>query len=379
MIPKMKPKPIMSRPDRVIISGGGTGGHIFPAIAIADALRDIDPTIEVLFVGAEGRMEMQRVPAAGYPIKGLWISGFQRKITLQNLLFPVKLIYSLFQAKRIVHQFKPDIAVGVGGYASGPLLQVAVKSGIKAVIQEQNSLAGATNRILGSQVHRIYTAYPGMEKYFDVSKIKVFGNPIRESIKESKVSVKDARKHYGLDPDKKTILIFGGSLGAGILNKTMDEAYEFIRTNLEVQFIWQTGSFYVDQYSKSVTAALPNVCQLSFIDDMDKAYAAADLVICRAGALTISELSILGKATILVPSPHVAEDHQTHNARSLEQEGAAIHLPESSIGTLLDRALELVGDASSLQQLQNNIHNFARPNAAMDIARDILQIIHSKG
>jgi len=369
----------MKQPDRVIISGGGTGGHIFPAIAIADALKSLNPDIEILFVGAEGRMEMQKVPAAGYPIEGLWISGFQRKLTTQNLMFPIKLLSSLMKARQIVRRFKPDLAVGVGGYASGPLLQMTVRSGVQAVIQEQNSLPGATNRILGAQVKRVYTAYPGMEKYFDASKIKVFGNPVRSVIKNERVNPEAGRAYYGLEVHKKTILVFGGSLGAGVLNQLMDESFDRIKERQDIQFIWQTGSYYEAQYKDSPTAALRNVKQVTFIDKMEMAYAAAHLVICRAGALTISELSILGKATILIPSPHVAEDHQTHNARSLESEGAAIHLPERQIDSLIDKAYQLLEDSEALRILEANILKFAKPDAATDIAQDILGLIHQQG
>lgn len=365
----------MSRHNKVIISGGGTGGHIFPAIAIADALRELDNEIEILFVGAKGKMEMERVPAAGYPIEGLWISGFQRKFTLENLMFPLKLFNSLLHARKIINRFQPDIAIGVGGFASGPLLQMAVRSRVKTAIQEQNSFPGATNRILAKQVNRIFTAYPGMETFFPAGKTTYLGNPVRASLRDSVISSSEAKVRFGLDPNKKTILLFGGSLGAGVLNEVMDRATDKIKEREDIQFIWQTGKFYESKYKNSATARLPNVKQLTFLNEMEVAYAAADLVVCRAGALTISELSLLGKASILVPSPNVAEDHQTKNAKALSDYGAAIHLKEADVHTLFDHAFELIEDEDALQGMKEKVLEFAKPNAAQDIAEEILRLI----
>lgn len=365
----------MSRHNKVIISGGGTGGHIFPAIAIADALRELDNEIEILFVGAKGKMEMERVPAAGYPIEGLWISGFQRKFTLENLMFPLKLFNSLLHARKIINRFQPDIAIGVGGFASGPLLQMAVRSRVKTAIQEQNSFPGATNRILAKQVNRIFTAYPGIETFFPAGKTTYLGNPVRASLRDSVISSSEAKVRFGLDPNKKTILLFGGSLGAGVLNEVMDRATDKIKDREDIQFIWQTGKFYESKYKNSATARLPNVKQLTFLNEMEVAYAAADLVVCRAGALTISELSLLGKASILVPSPNVAEDHQTKNAKALSDYGAAIHLKEADVHTLFDHAFELIVDEDALQRMKEKVLEFAKPNAAQDIAEEILRLI----
>lgn len=375
MILRIKKRLLMSRRNKVIISGGGTGGHIFPAIAIADALREKDNEIEILFVGAKGKMEMERVPAAGYPIEGLWISGFQRKLTVQNLMFPLKLFSSLLQARKILKRFGPDIAIGVGGFASGPLLQMAVRSKVKTAIQEQNSFPGATNRILAKQVNRIFTAYPNMKDFFPQEKVSYLGNPVRASLREASISPKEAKARFGLDPEKKTILIFGGSLGAGALNAAMDEATGKLKEREDIQFIWQTGKFYESKYRNSATARLQNVKQLTFLNEMEVAYAAADLVVCRAGALTISELSLLGKASILVPSPNVAEDHQNKNSRALSDHGAAIHLHEKDIDSLFDLVFKLIEDENALQGLKEKILEFAKPNAAQDIADEILKLI----
>jgi UDP-N-acetylglucosamine--N-acetylmuramyl-(pentapeptide) pyrophosphoryl-undecaprenol N-acetylglucosamine transferase len=365
----------MSRPLKIIISGGGTGGHIFPAIAIADALKHQNDQIDILFVGAKGKMEMEKVPAAGYPIEGLWISGFQRRLTLQNLLFPFKLLSSLWKAKRIINRFKPDMALGVGGYASGPLLQVACNSGIKTAIQEQNAFPGATNRILSKQVDLVFTAYPGMEKYFPGEKVRYLGNPVRKVLAETVISPGDARNYFGLHPSTKTILIFGGSLGAGVLNQTMDGLYDQVSNLKDIQFIWQTGSYYEEMYRDSATGKLSQVVKKTFLEQMEMAYAAADLVVCRAGALTIAELTILGKPSILIPSPNVAEDHQTKNAKALESAGASICLKESDIDLLFPLMTDLVQDAERLHEMGVQAKNMAMPNAADQIAIEILKFI----
>lgn len=359
----------------MIISGGGTGGHIFPAIAIADALRRLDPDIDILFVGAQGRMEMERVPMAGYPIRGLWISGFQRRLTWKNLLFPVKLVVSAFQSARIFRSFKPDLAIGVGGYASGPMLQTAVQRRITTAIQEQNSFPGATNRILARQVDRIFVAYPGMDRFFPADKIRLTGNPVRTDIERSVLSRDEAIRFFGLDESRRTILVFGGSLGAGVLNRSMEESLDLLAAADDVQVIWQTGKMYEAAYQDARTAQLSNVRKLTFLDRMDMAYAAADVVVCRAGALTISELSLLGKAAILVPSPYVAEDHQTRNARSLADVGAARMIGETDAPAMaIWSALELVRDGEACEQLGTAIRQFAFRDAADRIATELLDM-----
>ncbi len=366
----------MSKRKKVIVSGGGTGGHIFPAIAIADALKRLEPNIDILFVGASGRMEMEKVPLAGYPIKGIWISGFQRKLSMGNLLFPAKLMVSLIQASTIVRNFKPDLAIGVGGYASGPLLQVACRTGVKSAIQEQNALPGATNKILAKQVDRIFVAYPGMEKYFPNAKIRLFGNPVRQEIETNQMQRNEALTELGLDTQKRTILVFGGSLGAGILNACMADATEAIKSRNDIQIIWQTGKMYAEKYKDCATAQLENVRQTAFIEKMHIAYAAADLVVCRAGALTISEISILAKAAILVPSPFVAEDHQTSNAKAMEQTGAVIHISQKDApDTLIHAAFGLIDDPEKRQNMSDSISALAYSGAADNIAKELLSMI----
>ncbi len=303
---------------KIIISGGGTGGHIYPAIAIADALKRRDVFIDILFVGAKGRMEMEKVPASGYKIEGIWISGLQRKLTLTNLLFPVKVIHSLWRCRAILKSFKPDAVVGVGGYASGPLVREAAEMGIPSVLQEQNSYPGITNKMLATKAKVICVAYPGMEKYFPEEKIVLTGNPMRGQLSKE-ISREEAAKYFGLDAGKKTILAFGGSLGARTINEIIRQSYDLVAGRHDIQVLWQIGKLYADTYLETPSAKLNQVKATVFIDRMDLAYALADVVIARAGAITISELSLTGKPSILVPSPHVAEDHQTRNARSLEQ------------------------------------------------------------
>jgi UDP-N-acetylglucosamine--N-acetylmuramyl-(pentapeptide) pyrophosphoryl-undecaprenol N-acetylglucosamine transferase len=363
----------MSRQIRVVISGGGTGGHIFPAIAIADALKELQPSIDILFIGAQNRMEMTRVPAAGYRIKGLWISGFQRKWGWNMILFPLKVLVSTVQAKLILLKFRPHIVIGVGGYSSGPVCLMARLLGIKTAIQEQNAFPGATNRMLGKIVGRIYTGYPEMERFFQGKKIKFFGNPVRKSISGILPNKEDAIRHFGLKTDRKTILVFGGSLGAGIFNECMDKAAELIEENSEkVQWIWQCGQMYLSQYKECRTAGMSNVWFSAFINDMDKAYAAADIVICRAGALAIAELAILGKAAILVPSPYVTADHQRMNALVLEKNKATIHLSQTEARELLiHRAFELLNNEIELNEIKYNIRKFGNINASEAIAEDL--------
>lgn len=360
---------------KVIISGGGTGGHIYPAIAIGHAIKEIEPDAEILFVGAKGKLEMEKVPKAGFPIEGLWISGFHRKLTLRNLLFPIKLIASLNKARSIIKRFKPDVVVGVGGYASGPILQMAASMKIPAVIQEQNSYAGVTNKILAKKVQKICVAYPNMEKYFPKEKLVFTGNPVRKDITDLADRYKEALNLFGLSQDKKTILLFGGSLGARTLNEAMKANTEVIRNNPDVQWIWQMGKIYFDDFSNCETAQLDNVIPLAFLERMELAYAAADAVICRAGALTVSELCIVAKPAILVPSPNVAEDHQTKNAMALVDEEAAllvkdVEAKEKAITT----AIDLLKDEAKMKALSTQIAKLKKEQAAIDIANEILAL-----
>lgn len=361
---------------RVIISGGGSGGHVFPAIAIADALKKMVPNTEILFVGAKGKIEMEKVPKAGYPIKGLWISGFHRKNLKRNLLFPIKLFDSLIKASAIIRKFKPDLVIGVGGFASGPVLLMASRKGIPTLIQEQNSYPGITNKLLAKKVSKICVAYPGMNKYFPDDKIVMTGNPVRTDITNLNINKEDAIGFFELAQDRKTLLLFGGSLGARTLNMAVRKAEELLSNHPEVQLIWQMGGLYAEEYSKCGTAKLPNVKPMAFIDRMDMAYAAADLVICRAGALAIAELATVGKPVLLVPSPNVAEDHQTKNAEVLKDRQAADLVSDvDAIDQLLERALALVNDDDKCEQLGKNIKKFSSANAAEHIAKEALMLI----
>lgn len=363
-------------PLKVIISGGGTGGHIFPAIAIANAIKAKQPDADILFVGAKGRMEMEKVPKAGYQIEGLWISGFQRKLTLQNLLFPIKLVSSMLKARQIIRRFKPDVAIGVGGYASGPLLEMATRMGVPALIQEQNSYAGATNKLLAQKVQKICVAYDQMEHYFPKEKIVVTGNPVRSDLVNINASREEALQYFGLDANKKTLVIFGGSLGARTLNQAMAASTEWLHKRPDIQVLWQCGSLYVEQYQNCETVKLPNVRIQAFIDRMDLAYKMADAAIARAGALTVSELCLVGLPTILVPSPNVAEDHQTKNAMALVEKGAAILLKDANaIAQMIPKALELLDDENLRQKLSANIKQLAKPNAAEEIADEVLKLV----
>ncbi|MEN0002620.1 MAG: UDP-N-acetylglucosamine--N-acetylmuramyl-(pentapeptide) pyrophosphoryl-undecaprenol N-acetylglucosamine transferase, partial [Bacteroidota bacterium] len=290
---------------KVIISGGGTGGHVFPAIAIADAIKAKVPTAKFLFVGAQGKIEMEKVPKAGYQIEGLWISGFQRKLTLRNVLFPIKLGWSLLKAWSIISRFKPDVAVGVGGYASGPTLEVAARKGIPCLIQEQNSFPGITNRLLAKKMQQICVAYEGMERFFPKGKLKNTGNPVREGLKVEERDKAAGAAHFGFDAEKASLFVFGGSLGAKSINEAMAANAAFLKAHPEVHVLWQVGKLYYEEYKACATAQLPNVEIRPFIDRMDLAYQWADLVVCRAGALTISELCLLGQPALLIPSPNV--------------------------------------------------------------------------
>lgn len=366
----------MEKELRIIVSGGGTGGHIFPAISIANAIKAKCPEAKILFVGAEGRMEMQRVPAAGYDIKGLPVCGFDRKHLLRNIIVLYKLAKSELLARRIVKQFKPQVAVGVGGYASGPTLKVAGMMGIPTLIQEQNSYAGVTNKLLAKKAEKICVAYPGMERFFDKSKIILTGNPVRQGLLEAQIDRSDAIRSFGLDPQKRTILIIGGSLGARTINQCVLKNLDVIRQS-DVQFIWQTGQFYIEDARKQVEQAgnLPMLYVTDFISKMENAYSAADLVISRAGAGSISEFCLLGKSVILVPSPNVAEDHQTKNALALVQKDAAIYIKDSEAEQkLIETAIHTVHDQSQLDKLSVNITKLAFKNSAERIADEVIKL-----
>lgn len=361
---------------RFIISGGGTGGHIFPAIAIANELKLRFPQCKLLFVGAEGKMEMTKVPEAGYEIVGLEVVGLQRRLTIKNLVFPFKLLKSLFRARKIVKNFNPNIAIGVGGYASGPTLRVAGQLGIPTILQEQNSYAGLTNKLLAKKAKKICVAYEGMNRFFEAGKIVVTGNPVRNDI----IDLADKRelgiKHFGLNPNLKTILVIGGSLGARTINESiLDKLQEL--NNANVQLLWQTGSFYFSSINNSVSqSGFKSIFPQEFIRNMDLAYAASDLIISRAGALSVSELCIVKKPTILVPSPNVSEDHQTKNAKSLVDKKAAIHVNDVDARTkLVETALELIENKPLCDELTSNIGLLAKPNAAVDIVNQIVGII----
>lgn len=361
---------------RVIISGGGTGGHVFPAIAIANQLKVLDPSIQIQFVGATGKIEMTKVPKAGYKITGLPIRGIQRKLILKNLSVPFRLVASLWKAYRLINSFRPHIAVGVGGYASFPTLEMANRKGIPTLIQEQNSYAGVANRLLRRKASLFCVAYEGLEKVFPKDKIIQTGNPVRLDLMNSSDSAEVAKKHFGLKAERKTILIMGGSLGARTLNDAMAANTALIAEYPEVQWLWQAGSLYVEEFKNSETAQLGNVKMQAFIDRMDLAYKMADLVICRAGALTVSEICLLGKASILVPSPNVAEDHQTKNAMALVNKGAAEVIKDKVANTEMVKAgLNLIKDQSALSKLSAEALELGKPNATRDIAQYILKLI----
>ncbi|MEJ8755807.1 undecaprenyldiphospho-muramoylpentapeptide beta-N-acetylglucosaminyltransferase [Pontibacter sp. H259] len=364
------------RPYRIIISGGGTGGHIYPAVAIANQIKAISPESEILFVGAKGRMEMTRVPEAGYKIVGLWISGLQRRLTLDNLSFPLKVVSSVRASHKIIKDFKPDAVVGVGGYASGPLLYAATAKGIPSLIQEQNSYAGITNKLLAKRVNKVCVAYANMDKFFPADKLILTGNPVRQDILDISEKRREALLHFGLTSEKKTILVIGGSLGARTINKSIAAGLEQF-TAAGYQLIWQTGKgFYTEARELETNYTSKGVRVFDFIKHMDLAYAAADVVISRAGALSISELCLAAKPCILVPSPNVAEDHQTKNAMALVQQQAAILVRDAEAAhKLIPAALQLVQDEKEQKRLAHNIAQMARPNAASDIVNELLKLI----
>ena len=361
---------------RIIISGGGTGGHIVPAVSIANAIKEICPNAEILFVGAEGRMEMQRVPAAGYPIKGLPVAGFDRKNLFKNIPVLIKLFKSQRIAKQIINEFRPHVAVGVGGYASGPTLKVAGNMGIPTLLQEQNSYAGVTNKLLAKQAHKICVAYEGMERFFDKSKIILTGNPVRQGLLNHSVNREEAIRSFHLDPQKKTVLILGGSLGARTINQCVIESIAKIKES-GVQFIWQTGKIYIND----AIAAIANAGDVTmlhvtdFISNMAAAYSAADLVISRAGAGSISEFCLLEKPVILVPSPNVAEDHQTKNALALVNKNAALYVKDANAKEeLIDKAIQAVNQPDLLNNLSINIAKLAFTDSANIIAKEVIKL-----
>lgn len=361
---------------RVIVSGGGTGGHIFPAVSIANAIKAKHPQAEILFVGAEGRMEMHRVPAAGYKIIGLPIAGFDRKNMFKNIIVLWKILKCERLAKRVIKDFKPMVAVGVGGYASGPTLKVAGSMGIPTLIQEQNSYAGVTNKILAKSAKKICVAYEGMERFFPKEKIVLTGNPVRQGLVDSRISKAEASEKFGLDKNLKTVLIIGGSLGARTLNESVLGHLDEIR-NSDVQFIWQTGKYYSDEIKKRMSEVKPldNLRVMDFISDMDYAYAVADLVVSRAGAGSISELCVLNKPAILIPSPNVAEDHQTKNAMALANKSAAIFLKDADAPEkLVEMAINTVNDSDMLRTLAENAGKMAFRNSADVIADEVCKL-----
>ncbi len=359
---------------RVIISGGGTGGHIFPAVAIAKTIQQQHPDAVILFVGALGKMEMEKVPAAGFEIIGLPIVGIQRRLTWKNLLVPFKLLASMWKARQIIKSFKPDIAIGVGGYASGPLLRAAASAGVRTLIQEQNSYPGITNRILSKKVNTICVAYPGLEKYFPAEKIVLTGNPVRPEVVDLQGKRDKATQFFNLDSNRKTLLIIGGSLGARTINQAVEaSAARWEESGLQV--IWQTGKGYIDQ-AKKCTQTLVHVQAQEFIKEMDYAYAAADIVVSRAGAMSISELCLVGKPVVFVPSPNVSEDHQTKNAMALVSRDAALLVRDADASSqLCDTVLKLVSDESRMQALSVASKAMAHDSAAERIVEEVMKLV----
>ncbi len=364
---------------RVVISGGGTGGHIFPAIAIANALKAMDATVEILFVGAEGKMEMEKVPAAGYKIVGLPIAGIKRELSMDNLSFPFKLMRSLKRAGSIIREFNPDVAVGVGGYASGPVLFVASRQGISSLIQEQNSFPGITNKILSRRAKKICVAYDGMERFFPKEKIVFTGNPVREDIKHLEGKRNEAAAFFGLDAEKKTLLIVGGSQGARSINRAILAGLPQLAAS-GYQVVWQTGKFFFPEAKKAIEELnTKSIIAYDFISKMDLAYAISDAVVARAGASTVSELCIVERAAILVPLPTAAEDHQTKNCMSLVQKDAALLVTDANAASqLVSEAIKLIGDTELCKRLSTNVKPLAKPMAAKEIAEQVLALAKEK-
>ncbi len=363
----------MRQSVNILISGGGTGGHIYPAIAIANELKERYENSKFLFVGASDRMEMEKVPQAGYEIKGLWISGIQRKLTLKNLMFPFKLISSLWKASNIIRKFKPDVVIGTGGFASGPTLQMANRKGIPTLVQEQNSYPGITNKILSKKADKICVAYDGLERFFPKNKIIKTGNPVRQDLLEISDKRKEAQDFFKLDDTKKTVLVLGGSLGARAINKLIENQLEWFINN-DVQLIWQTGKLYSNEYKKHGSSK--GIQTHAFLNNMNLAYAAADVIISRAGAGSISELCIVGKPVIFIPSPNVAEDHQTKNALAVTSKNAALLVKENELEGFQLILEKLITNENQQKELSNNIKQLALPNATKDIVNEIEALIN---
>lgn len=365
----------MSRQLKIIISGGGTGGHIFPAISIADEIKRRFPAASILFVGAKGRMEMEKVPQAGYPIEGLWITGIERNLSLKNLAFPFKLGSSLWNSNKIIQEFEPQVVIGTGGFASGPLLKVASSRRIPTLIQEQNSFPGITNKILGKTVDVICTAYHDLERFFPAEKIKVTGNPVRQDISGISGKRAEAQTFFKLDPNKKTVLVLGGSLGARRINQLIEVNKDFFSED-QVQLIWQTGSLYYEEYKKYESE---HVKTYAFLNRMDLAYAAADVIISRAGAGSVSELCIVGKPVLFIPSPNVAEDHQTKNAKAVAEKNAAFILKEPELEEKFEeKILLMLNDQKVGMELSENIRKLALPNATSAIVDEVEKLIQRR-
>ena len=358
---------------KFILSGGGTGGHIYPAIAIANELKSRFPDAQFLFVGAQDKMEMQKVPQSGYAIEGLWIAGLQRKLTLQNAMFPLKLVSSLLKSRQIIKKFKPDVVIGTGGFASGPLLQTANTLNIPTVIQEQNSYPGITNKLLSKKANAICVAYENLEQFFPKSKIVFTGNPVRQDILDIDSKRSEALSYFNLDENKKTLLVIGGSLGARRINQLIAKEIDFLRNN-NLQIIWQCGNLYMADYKQF--SDVENVQVVSFIDRMDLIYAAADFVISRAGASSVSELCLVGKPTIFIPSPNVAEDHQTKNAKAIVDKNGALLIKESELDEKFELVFnKLIHDENLQNSLSENMKKLAKPNATKDIVEEIVKLI----
>jgi UDP-N-acetylglucosamine--N-acetylmuramyl-(pentapeptide) pyrophosphoryl-undecaprenol N-acetylglucosamine transferase len=360
------------RTYKFILSGGGTGGHIYPAIAIANELKSHFPDAKFLFVGAQDKMEMQKVPQAGYPIKGLWIAGLQRRLTFDNALFPIKLLSSLLKSRQIIKQFQPDVVIGTGGFASGPLLQMANSAGIPTVIQEQNSFPGITNKLLSKKANAICVAYENLERFFPKEKMVLTGNPVRQDLMTIEGKRAEGVAHFNLDPNKKTILVLGGSLGARRVNQLIEKELEFFEIQ-NVQLLWQCGKLYFEEYQKYQSK---DVQVMAFIERMDLVYAAADIVISRAGASSVSELCIVGKPVVFIPSPNVAEDHQTKNAKSIADKNGAILIRESELDSTFESTFsDLIGNENKQHELSQNIKSLALPNATKAIVEEIIKLI----
>lgn len=358
---------------KFILSGGGTGGHIYPAIAIANELKQRFPDAEFLFVGAQDKMEMQKVPQAGYPIEGLWIAGLQRKLTLQNMMFPFKLLSSLWKSRRIIKQFQPDVVIGTGGFASGPLLQVANSKGIPTVVQEQNSYPGITNKLLSKKANAICVAYENLERFFPKEKIVFTGNPVRQDLLDLSHKQEEGKTYFQLDATKKTLLVLGGSLGARRINQLIAKELDFLMEQ-GIQVFWQCGKLYYEEYKHFNEK--PNVHVTAFIDRMDLIYAAADVVISRAGASSVSELCLVGKPTIFIPSPNVAEDHQTKNAKAIVDKGGALLLKEMELEEKFEATFtDVLTNESLQQQLSTAMKQLGKPNATRDIVDEIVKLM----